>query len=52
MKECPFNGKECGDYCQLFAPVIQNCCLVALTMLNEDMQKVSVLAYDRYLKEE
>ena len=57
MPLCPFMSSppghkvECTSECQLFAPGIQNCSFVASTMLQEDIQKVSVIAYERYLKQ-
>lgn len=56
MPLCPFmstppgHKTECTTECQLFAPGIQNCSFVAGAMLLEDIQKVSVVAYERFLK--
>ncbi|GMU50967.1 MAG: hypothetical protein AMXMBFR33_01130 [Candidatus Xenobia bacterium] len=50
MPTCPFLNRECFAECALYAPGIQGCSFVAQTMLLEDIHKISVLAYDRYLK--
>jgi hypothetical protein len=52
MPICPFLNKECFDECALYAPGIKNCCLVATTLLLEDIQRVAVLAYEKYLQPE
>jgi hypothetical protein len=51
MATCPFLDREClKDACQLWAPGIGNCCFVASTILTEDLQRLGVVAYDRFLK--
>ena len=52
MSTLPGHRTECTAECQLYAPGIQNCSFVASTMLLEDIQKVSVVAYERHLKKE
>lgn len=49
MPICPFQNRECFSECALYAPGIQGCSFVAQTMLLEDIQKVAILAYERYL---
>lgn len=49
MPLCPFQNRECFSECALYAPGIQGCSFVAQTMLLEDIQKVAILAYERYL---
>lgn len=50
MPTCPFLNRECFSECALYAPGIQGCSFIAQTMLLEDIHKISVLAYERYLK--
>ncbi|MDQ7821972.1 MAG: hypothetical protein RDV48_04175 [Candidatus Eremiobacteraeota bacterium] len=50
MAICPFLNKECFAECALYAPGIKNCCFVASTLLLEDIQRVAVLAYEKYLQ--
>jgi hypothetical protein len=50
MPICPFQNRECFQDCALYAPGIKNCCFVATTLLLEDIQRVSVLAYEKYLQ--
>jgi len=52
MPICPFQNKECYAECALYAPGIKNCCFVATTLLLEDIQRVAVLAYEKYLQPE
>ncbi len=52
MPICPFQNKECYSECALYAPGIQGCCFIASTLLLEDIQRVAVLAYEKYLQPE
>ena len=52
MPTCPFLNRECFPECAIYAPGIKGCSFVAQTMLLEDIQKVAVMAYDRYLRPE
>jgi len=52
MPVCPFQNRECYPECALYADGIQNCCLVAQTMLLQDIQRIAVIAYEKFLSEE
>jgi len=52
MPICPFQGKECFPECALFAPTVDKCAIVVTAMLLEDLQKIGVLGYEKYLRQE
>ena len=52
MPICPFRDRECFPECALFAPTVEKCSIVVAAVLLEDLQKIGVLGYEKYLREE
>jgi hypothetical protein len=51
MPICPFQGKECFPECALYAASVEKCAFVVTAMLLEDLQKIGVMGYEKYLRE-
>lgn len=50
MPICPFRDRECFPECALFAPTVEKCSIVVAAVLLEDLQKIGVLGYEKYLR--
>ncbi|MBI2263892.1 MAG: hypothetical protein HYU64_01765 [Armatimonadetes bacterium] len=52
MPFCPFMKTDCREDCALFAGGIRKCAIVASTILLEEIQRIAVYAYDKYIRAE
>lgn len=53
MAICPLIQKECiKNECAWFAGKINQCAIIALGLLTEEIHDMGVFAYDKYVKEE
>lgn len=51
---CPFSatGKECYTTCALYAETVNKCSFYVSAMLLEDLQKIAVVSYEKFVREE
>jgi len=51
---CPFSpdGRECYPECALYAEAVGKCSFYVTAMLLEDLQKVAVVSYEKFVREE
>ncbi|MCD4782342.1 MAG: hypothetical protein K8T10_00780 [Candidatus Eremiobacteraeota bacterium] len=51
---CPFSHdyRECYPECSLYAEAVGKCSFYVSAMLLEDLQKVAVVSYEKFVREE
>ena len=51
---CPFSHdyRECYPECALYAEAVGKCSFYVSAMLLEDLQKVAVISYEKFVREE
>ena len=51
---CPFSHdfRECYPECALYAEAVGKCSFYVSAMLLEDLQKIAVISYEKYVREE
>lgn len=54
MPICPFSQdyRECYPDCALYAEAVGRCSFYVQAMLLEDLQKVAVVSYEKFVREE
>lgn len=54
MPICPFSRdfRECYPTCALYAEAVNKCSFYVSAMLLEDIQKLGVVAYEKFVREE
>lgn len=54
MPICPFSHdyRECYPECALYAEAVGKCSFYVQAMLLEDLQKLGVVTYEKYVREE
>lgn len=51
---CPFSQdrRECYPECALYAEAVDRCSFYVSAMLLEDLQKIAVISYEKFVREE
>lgn len=54
MPICPFSRdfRECYPQCALYAEAVKKCSFYVTAMLLEDLQKVAVVSYEKFVRQE
>ncbi|MCE1248647.1 MAG: hypothetical protein LWY06_18565 [Firmicutes bacterium] len=51
---CPFSHdyRQCYEQCALYAAAIGKCSFFVSAMLLEDLQKIAIVSYEKFVREE
>jgi hypothetical protein len=51
---CPFSHdyRQCYEQCALYASAIGKCTFFVSAMLLEDLQKIAIVSYEKFVREE
>ncbi len=54
MAKCPFSPdlRECYPDCALYVESVGKCSFYVMAALLEDLQKIAVVSYEKYVREE